>query len=127
MVKNLERELRFEDRAPFAEASEFARSFAVADTFVRNYLDILNAALVVRQLQPWHENIFNSKALHFDVVQPNRAAIIFDIQHTIRIAGAVALSGCCLKTKNKLLLSRMNTLISPAPFDERHRAVQFSI
>jgi len=38
-------------------ASEFARSFAVADTTVRNYLDILSAALVVRQLQPWHENI----------------------------------------------------------------------
>jgi len=38
-------------------ASEFARSFAVADTTVRNYLDILSAALVVCQLQPWHENI----------------------------------------------------------------------
>jgi predicted AAA+ superfamily ATPase len=38
-------------------ASEFARSFAVADTTVRNYLDILTAALVVRQLHPWHENI----------------------------------------------------------------------
>lgn len=38
-------------------SSEFARSFAVADTTVRNYLDILTAALVVRQLQPWHENI----------------------------------------------------------------------
>jgi predicted AAA+ superfamily ATPase len=38
-------------------ASEFGRSFAVADTTVRNYLDILSAALVVRQLQPWHENI----------------------------------------------------------------------
>ena len=33
------------------------RSFAVADTTIRNYLDILSAALVVRQLQPWHENI----------------------------------------------------------------------
>ena len=38
-------------------ASEFGRSFAVADTTVRNYLDILTAALVVRQLLPWHENI----------------------------------------------------------------------
>ena len=38
-------------------SSEFARSFAVADTTVRNYLDVLSAALVVRQLQPWHENI----------------------------------------------------------------------
>jgi len=38
-------------------ASEFARSFGVADTTVRNYLDRLTSALVVRQLLPWHENI----------------------------------------------------------------------
>jgi uncharacterized protein len=38
-------------------ASEFARSFGVADTTVRNYLDLLSSALVVHQLQPWHENI----------------------------------------------------------------------
>jgi hypothetical protein len=38
-------------------ASEFARSFGVADTTVRNYLDLLTSALVVRQLQPWYENI----------------------------------------------------------------------
>jgi hypothetical protein len=38
-------------------ASEFARSFGVADTTVRGYLDRLTAALVVQQLHPWHENI----------------------------------------------------------------------
>lgn len=38
-------------------ASEFARSFGVADTTVRNYLDLLTSALVIRQLLPWHENI----------------------------------------------------------------------
>jgi predicted AAA+ superfamily ATPase len=38
-------------------ASEFARSFGVADTTVRNYLDILSSALVIRQFQPWFENI----------------------------------------------------------------------
>ena len=38
-------------------SSEFARSFGVADTTVRNYLDTLTSALVVIQLQPWHENI----------------------------------------------------------------------
>jgi uncharacterized protein len=38
-------------------ASEFARSFGVADTTVRHYLDVLTSALVVRQLQPWHANI----------------------------------------------------------------------
>ena len=37
--------------------SEFARSFGVADTTVRNYLDLLTSALVIRQLQPWYENI----------------------------------------------------------------------
>ena len=38
-------------------ASEFARSFGVADTTIRHYLDILTSALVVRQLLPWHANI----------------------------------------------------------------------
>ena len=38
-------------------ASEFGRSFGVADTTVRNYLDVLISALVVKQLKPWHENI----------------------------------------------------------------------
>lgn len=38
-------------------ASEFGRSFGVADTTVRKYLDLLTSSLVVRQLQPWHENI----------------------------------------------------------------------
>ena len=38
-------------------ASEFGRSFGVADTTVRHYLDLLTAALVVRQLPPWHENL----------------------------------------------------------------------
>lgn len=38
-------------------ASEFARSFGVADTTVRNYLDLLTSAMVVRQLSPWYENI----------------------------------------------------------------------
>jgi len=38
-------------------ASEFGRSFGVADTTVRNYLDLMTSALVIRQLSPWYENI----------------------------------------------------------------------
>ena len=38
-------------------SSEFARSFGVADTTVRHYLDILTDTLVVRQLPPWHANL----------------------------------------------------------------------
>lgn len=38
-------------------SSEFARSFGVADTTVRHYLDLLTSSLVIRQLQPWHANI----------------------------------------------------------------------
>ena len=38
-------------------SSEFARSFGLADTTIRHYLDLLTSALVVRQLQPWHANI----------------------------------------------------------------------
>jgi len=37
--------------------SEFSRSFGVADTTVRNYLDLMSSALVVRPLLPWRENI----------------------------------------------------------------------
>ena len=38
-------------------SSEFARSFGVSDKTVRNYLDLMTSALVIHQLQPWHENI----------------------------------------------------------------------
>jgi hypothetical protein len=38
-------------------SSEFARSFGVADTTVRHYLDVLTSALVVRQLLPWFANV----------------------------------------------------------------------
>jgi hypothetical protein len=38
-------------------SAEFARSFGVADTTIRHYLDLLTSALVVRQIPAWHENI----------------------------------------------------------------------
>jgi uncharacterized protein len=38
-------------------ASELGRSFGVADTTVRGYLDKLTDALVIRQLKPWFENL----------------------------------------------------------------------
>ncbi len=38
-------------------ASEFGRSFGVADTTARSYLDLLSAAFVVRALPPWYENL----------------------------------------------------------------------
>jgi predicted AAA+ superfamily ATPase len=37
--------------------AELARAFGVSASAVRNYLDILTGSLVVRQLQPWFENI----------------------------------------------------------------------
>lgn len=37
--------------------SELARAFGVSATTVRRYLDLLTSALVVRQLQPWFENV----------------------------------------------------------------------
>ena len=37
--------------------SELARAFGVGHPTVRRYLDTLSAALVVRQLQPWYENL----------------------------------------------------------------------
>lgn len=38
-------------------SSEFARSFGLSDTTVRNYLDLLASALVIRLLRPWHANL----------------------------------------------------------------------
>ena len=38
-------------------AAEPARSLGVSETTVRRYLDTLTQTLMVRQLQPWHENI----------------------------------------------------------------------
>ncbi len=38
-------------------ASELARSMGVSDKTIRSYLDILTGTYMIRQLQPWHENI----------------------------------------------------------------------
>ncbi|TAK55582.1 MAG: ATP-binding protein [Gammaproteobacteria bacterium] len=38
-------------------ASEIGRSMGLADTTVRSYLDKMTDAFVMRQLQPWHENL----------------------------------------------------------------------
>jgi len=38
-------------------ASELSRAMGVSDKTVRSYLDILTGAFMVRQLQPWYENI----------------------------------------------------------------------
>ena len=37
--------------------AEFGRAFGVAHTTVRCYLDLLTSVFVVRQLQPWYENV----------------------------------------------------------------------
>ncbi|MBV6391481.1 MAG: hypothetical protein KPEEDBHJ_00689 [Anaerolineales bacterium] len=38
-------------------ASELARSMGLSDKTVRHYLDLLTGAFMIRQLQPWHENL----------------------------------------------------------------------
>ena len=38
-------------------ASEISRSMGLTDKTVRSYLDILTATFMIRQLQPWHENL----------------------------------------------------------------------
>ncbi|MGA2151821.1 MAG: ATP-binding protein [Geobacteraceae bacterium] len=38
-------------------ASEVGRSMGLSDKTVRHYLDILTGTYMVRQLQPWHENL----------------------------------------------------------------------
>jgi len=38
-------------------ASEMARSMGLSDKTVRSYLDILTGTFMIRQLQPWYENI----------------------------------------------------------------------
>lgn len=37
--------------------SELGRSFGIADTTARKYIDILSATFMLRQLPPWHENL----------------------------------------------------------------------
>lgn len=38
-------------------ASEIARSLSVSDKTVRSYLDLLTGTFMIRQLQPWYENL----------------------------------------------------------------------
>jgi predicted AAA+ superfamily ATPase len=37
--------------------AELARAFAMSESSVRTYLDVLTATFMVRQLAPWHENL----------------------------------------------------------------------
>lgn len=37
--------------------SELGRSFGIADTTAKRYIDILTGTFMIRQLAPWHENI----------------------------------------------------------------------
>jgi len=37
--------------------AELARAFGVGETTVKRYRDLLTSALMLRQLQPWHENL----------------------------------------------------------------------
>jgi len=39
------------------KAADLARSMAVSEPAVRRYLDLLSGVFMVRQLQPWHENL----------------------------------------------------------------------
>jgi predicted AAA+ superfamily ATPase len=43
--------------AQILNAAELSRALGVAGSTVRRYLDLMSGALVVRQLQPWHENL----------------------------------------------------------------------
>lgn len=43
--------------AQIFNASELGRSFGASDVTIRKYLDILTGAFMIRQLQPWHENL----------------------------------------------------------------------
>jgi predicted AAA+ superfamily ATPase len=38
-------------------ASELSRSMGLSDKSVRSYLDLLTGTFMIRQLQPWHENL----------------------------------------------------------------------
>ena len=44
-------------------ASAFGRSMGLTDKTVRSYLDILTATFMIRQLQPWHENLRKRQVL----------------------------------------------------------------
>jgi predicted AAA+ superfamily ATPase len=43
--------------AQVLNAADIARSLSVSESSVRRYLDVLSGSYVVRQLQPWHENL----------------------------------------------------------------------
>jgi predicted AAA+ superfamily ATPase len=45
------------DHGQVWNASEIGRSMGLSDTTVRSYLDKMTDAYVMRQLQPWHENL----------------------------------------------------------------------
>ncbi|MBI5596542.1 MAG: ATP-binding protein [Elusimicrobia bacterium] len=63
-------------------SSEFARSFGVADTTVRHYLDIMTDTFMLSRLLPWHENLRKRqvKAPKFYLADPGLLHVLLDIR-----------------------------------------------
>ncbi len=68
-------------------ASELARSLGIAQTTARHYLDVLTGALVVRQLQPWFENLAKRqiKSPKFYIRDSGIAHSLLNIQSTYEL------------------------------------------
>lgn len=102
-------------------ASEFARSFGVADTTVRNYLDTLTGAMVVRQLQPWHESI-SKRQVKSPKVYPEDSGLLHTLlnlpeQYDLEGHPKVGASweGFVLQQLARLLPARAGTSVSSGP------------
>ncbi|TPW19097.1 MAG: ATPase-like protein [Elusimicrobia bacterium] len=69
-------------------SSEFARSFGVADTTVRHYLDIMTDTFMLSQLLPWHENLRKRqvKAPKLYLSDPGLLHILLDIHDKADLA-----------------------------------------
>jgi predicted AAA+ superfamily ATPase len=74
------------------KASEFARSLGVSEPTVKRYLDILTGAYMIRQVQPWYENLQKRQV---------KAPKIF-IRDSGLLHALLALSGTEIQTNPKL-------------------------
>ena len=54
-----------------ASASDPARSLGVGESTVRRYLDFLTQTYMIRQLQPWHENLGKRQVKHPKIYFPD--------------------------------------------------------
>ncbi len=117
------------NHAQLWNASEIGRSFGVADTTVRSYLDKLTDACVVRQLKPWFENLGKRqvKAPRIYVRDSGLLHMLLNLQTRVDIEGHPKLGASWEGFVVEQLIHRLQALPSETFFWRTHSGAELDL